>query len=63
MNYIDDALKDLIEMLKGDKSDPYYLQIQMNGELLLRLYRKAFQKGMSLEEFVFDCIIKGLNNE
>jgi hypothetical protein len=57
---VNDMAKELISLIKADGGEPYYLDIQMNAELILKIYRKAFGQGKTLEEFVFECILKGL---
>lgn len=51
---------DITEATISD-NDTYEFTISFNGELLKKLALASMNEHMSIEDFIFDCILKGIN--
>lgn len=65
--YMDTQLKEVTntadEMVNVEDDDMYTFGFSFNGKLLKRLALKSIEENISVQDFVFKCIIEGLGDK
>lgn len=65
--YIDTQLKEVTntadEMVNVEDDDMYTFSFSFNGKLLKRMALKSIEKNITVQDFVFKCIIEGIGDK